>query len=144
MKPKIPVSAKSFRSAQQDATGLNKETYRRIFAEVEEALRNHVAENPRSHKARVTVPSWMPSRPPYAHDHAVNYVAGKLKMRGFTVSRNDSDLVVDWAPKRKASVPNKIPPSSTSSSSFIVHNPTVAKAFRNVQDLRMRINNTLQ
>lgn len=84
---------------------INHETYKLIYGMAVNAVRSTESVRPPVTGTTYTIPSFMAFRPMYNRDHAVRYVADKLRLGGFKVTvRERYHLDIDWtrsAPSKK-------------------------------------------
>lgn len=111
---------------------VNHETYREIYARINERIKMHGSMGAR--EMIVKVPPYIPGRPVYNVTHAARYVIEKLKLAGFEARVNEppDSVYVSWKnppPPKKKPPPPPPPPAP----------PTITDTARRLDLLRMKL-----
>jgi hypothetical protein len=133
------VTAEEARRLRVTKGSVNHETYKSIYAKIQNRIKVAAARGDTSIQYRI--PPLVPGRPIYDITHALRYNRDKLKLAGFRVVDTDDVLDIDWrivAAEKKMPPPRqkaKKPPE-TSSSGF----GTSAGISSKLADLKKKLN----
>ena len=107
------LTADAIRQVRIERGKANHETYRRIYAMVCERIKSRVHGACEQTRCTVDVPRVMLGRPSYKIEHAMSYVANKLRHGGFRVTEHGpAELLVDWSARPAARRVRPKPPPS--------------------------------
>lgn len=110
-----PVTAADMHALRLEKSRVNHETYKEIYARVNERIKTHGTMGER--ELVVKIPVYIPGRPVYDVTHAARYVIEKLKLAGFDAREyTPPDVVyVSWKhpPPPKKTKKQPPPPAVT-------------------------------
>jgi hypothetical protein len=137
------VTAEEARRLRVTKGSVNHETYKGIYAKIQNRIKVAAARGDTSIQYRI--PPFVPGRPMYDITHALRYNRDKLKLAGFRVVETEDVLGIDWRvvekpppPKSKKAKPKAKPPEKplTTLSSF----GTSAGISSKLADLKKKLN----
>lgn len=141
------VTAEEARRLRVTKGSVNHETYKGIYAKIQNRIKVAAARGDTSIQYRI--PPFVPGRPIYDITHALRYNRDKLKLAGFRVVETEDVLGIDWRvvekpppPKSKKPKPKAKPPekplatSNQMTSSF----GTSAGISSKLADLKKKLN----
>jgi hypothetical protein len=100
------VTAEEARRLRVTKGSVNHETYKSIYAKIQNRIKVAAARGDTSIQYRI--PPLIPGRPMYDITHALRYNRDKLKLAGFNVFETDDVLDIDW--RVVAEKPPPLPP----------------------------------
>jgi len=126
------ITADELRANRDKDIAVNHTTYKQIYEELSQSVRHRCLDDPRQVTTAVSVPAWVPSRPPFRLENAVKYVKRKFEIGGFQVYRGASDdvLILDWGNGEGTGAKKKKKDGVTKKIEFTSSNPTVIRAMR--------------